>query len=59
MIYDLVVLSKGGFRLGVGAQKWVGVQEIHSSHWYRGWDWPLQVYTMSWGQFTNKIFYSS
>ena len=24
---------KGEFRLGVGAQKWVGVQEIHSSHW--------------------------
>ena len=25
--------TKGGFRLGVMAQKWVGVQEIHSSHW--------------------------
>ena len=24
---------EGGFRLGVRAQKWVGVQEIHSSHW--------------------------
>jgi hypothetical protein len=26
-------LAKGGFRLGVGAKKWVGVEEIHSSHW--------------------------
>jgi hypothetical protein len=24
---------KGGFRRGVRAQKWVGVEEIHSSHW--------------------------
>ena len=24
--------TKGGFKLGVGTQKWVGVQEFHSSH---------------------------
>jgi hypothetical protein len=26
-------ISKGRYRLGVGAQKWVGVEEIYSSHW--------------------------
>ena len=52
-------LTKGRFRQGVRAKKKVGVQGIHSSHWWRGWDSPLQVYTMTWGQLTDNVFYSS
>ena len=57
--FPLQETSKGGFRQGVGAKKRDGVQGIHSSHWWRGWDSPLQVYTMTWGQLTDNVFYSS